>query len=167
MKTNEKMAIIDLRYTTVELCNNIAEVMEVMDRFKDDIEEFTNKMVVSEEKMLDMFATEKITIVNYFDNVSKVFYEELTYNEYRIIEEKNHMLTRRVKDDGKAYLNIRRQLNDVVNKFLDMEDEEEKFEYIDKQYVTIGVNGNNYNFDICADLYNELDALLGYMEELS
>ena len=48
-----------------------------------------------------------------------------------------------------------------------MEDEEEKFEYIDKQYVTIGVNGKNYNFDICADLYNELDALLGYMEELS
>lgn len=164
---NEKIAIIDLRYVTIELCNDMAEVMEVMDRFKDDIEEFTNKMVVSEEKMLDMFATEKITIVNYFDNVSKVFYEELTYNEYRIIEEKNYMLTRRVKDDGKAYSNIKRQLNEVVGNFLDMEDEEEKFEYIDKQYVTIGVNGKNYNFDICADLYNELDALLGYMEELS
>ena len=164
---NEKIAIIDLRYVTIELCNDMAEVMEVMDRFKDDIEEFTNKMVVSEEKMLDMFATEKITIVNYFDNVSKVFYEELTYNEYRIIEEKNYMLTRRVKDEGKAYSNIKRQLNEVVGNFLDMEDEEEKFEYIDKQYVTIGVNGKNYNFDICADLYNELDALLGYMEELS
>ena len=105
---NEKIAIIDLRYVTIELCNDMAEVMEVMDRFKDDIEEFTNKMVVGEEKMLDMFATEKITIVNYFDNVSKVFYEELTYNEYRIIEEKNYMLTRRVKDDGKAYSNIKR-----------------------------------------------------------
>lgn len=164
---NEKIAIIDLRYVTVELCNDMAEVMEVMDRFKDDVEEFTNKMVVSEEKMLDMFATEKITIVNYFDSVSKVFYEELTYNEYRIIEEKNYMLTRRVKDDGKAYSNIKRQLNEVVGNFLDMEDEEEKFEYIDEQYVTIGINGNNYNFDICADLYNELDALLGYMKELS
>ena len=166
MKKN-KMAIIDKTYNTVELVSNMDEVMEVMNRYKDDFETFTSKMVVSEDKMFEVIDEKKITIVNYFDNVSKVFYEELTYNEYRIIEEKNYMLTRRVKDDSKAYSNIKRQLNEVVGNFLDMEDEEEKFEYIDEQYVTIGINGNNYNFDICADLYNELDALLGYMKELS
>lgn len=170
MKKN-KMAIIDLRYVTVELCNDMAEVMEVMDRFKDDVEEFTNKMVVSEEKMLDMFATEKITIVNYFDVVSEVFYKELTYNEYKIIEEKNelinYMVDNDITDDAVAsYKDLKSQLDKVIDTFFELEEEDGKWEFIDKQYITIGINGNNHNFYVCADLYNELCNLMDCMIEI-
>ena len=125
---NEKIAIIDLRYVTVELCNDMEEVMEVMNRYKDDFETFTSKMVVSEEKMLDMFGTEKITIVNYFDNISDVFYKELTYNEYKIIEEKNELINYMVDNDitdnaVASYRDLKSQLDKVINTFFELEEE--------------------------------------------
>lgn len=165
---NEKIAIIDLRYVTVELCNDMEEVMEVMNRYKDDFETFTSKMVVSEEKMLDMFGTEKITIVNYFDNISDVFYKELTYNEYKIIEEKNELINYMVDNDitdnaVASYRDLKSQLDKVINTFFELEEEGGKWEYIDKQYVTIGINGNNHNFYVCANLYDELCDLIDYM----
>ena len=162
---NNKMAIIDKTYNTVELCNDMSEVMEVMDRFKDDFETFTSKMVVSEDKMLEIIDEKKITIVNYFDVVSEVFYKELTYNEYKIIEEKNELINYMVDNDitdnaVASYRDLKSQLDKVINTFFELE------EYIDKQYVTIGINGNNHNFYMCANLYDELRDLIDYMIEI-
>ncbi len=168
---NNKMAIIDKTCNTVELVSNMDEVMEVMNRYKDDFETFTSKMVVSEDKMLEVIDEKKITIVNYFDVVSEVFHKELTYNEYRIIEEKNelinYMIDNDITDDAVAsYRDLKSQLDKVINTFFELEEEKEKFEYIDKQYVTIGINGNNHNFYMCANLYDELRDLIDYMIEI-
>ena len=170
MKKN-KMAIIDKTYNTVELVSNMEEVMEVINRYKDDFETFTSKMVVSEDKMLEVIDEKKITIVNYFDVVSEVFYEELTYNEYKIIEEKNelinYMVDNDITDDAVAsYRDLKSQLDKVINTFFELEEEEGKWEFIDKQYITIGINGNNHNFYVCADLYNELCNLMDFMIEI-
>lgn len=178
---NEKIAIVNLESKVVELCSDFIEVQDVMSRFE-SIEYFFKGMVVmSEQKAIELLGEENMKVVNYYDEIDGRCCWEMTYNEYVVREEKNAIireLQKALKEKSNAsvqlddihngsYSKVKENLNDVVNKFLDMEDEDEKFKYIDEQYVTIGINGNNHNFDICADLYNELDALLGYMEELS
>ena len=121
--------------------------------------------------MLEIIDEKKITIVNYFDVVSEVFYKELTYNEYKIIEEKNELINYMVDNDitdnaVASYRDLKSQLDKVINTFFELEEEKEKFEYIDKQYVTIGINGNNHNFYMCANLYDELRDLIDYMIEI-
>jgi len=84
---NNRMVLIDLDLNTVELFEDVQELQDIIDRFTDNMQDLENKIIVSEGKILNVLNDkEKIAIVNYYDIKHKIFYDELTYDEWKMLE---------------------------------------------------------------------------------
>lgn len=84
---NNRMVLIDLDLNTVELFEDVQELQDIIDRFTNNMQDLENKIIVSEEKILNVLNDkEKIIIVNYYDTRCKRFYDELTYDQWKMLE---------------------------------------------------------------------------------
>jgi len=86
----KRIALIDLKYNTVELFYNMGEVMDFIYKLDNNIENLCDYMFISEEKILDVLKDkEKITITNYYDEDSKDVYD-FSYDEWKEFEKINN-----------------------------------------------------------------------------
>lgn len=86
MKNNIGMAMINMDIYTVEIFKTMEDLKDIISRFGDDVGELQNMLIISEDDIPKTIDINKISIVCYYDEVTNILHDELSFNEYQTIK---------------------------------------------------------------------------------
>ena len=159
-----KIVALDTKYKVVEFMEGMNDLSDFLSRFNK-----LEDIILPYDKVKELgINLNEYKVLNYYDDIAEKFYDELSYNEFKIIEEKNEFIKNKFmnvnisQDDNKSYKDFYNDLDSTICEFL----EKEAYDDMEKYYVTLGVQGRNINIGFDANICNALLDMVREVYEL-